>query len=44
MAPEIINRSGHNKTIDWYLVGVLLYEMLVGIPPYYSSKREKLYS
>eukprot|EP01017_Pseudomicrothorax_dubius_P024401 TRINITY_DN2592_c0_g1_i3.p1 TRINITY_DN2592_c0_g1~~TRINITY_DN2592_c0_g1_i3.p1 ORF type:complete len:323 (-),score=93.82 TRINITY_DN2592_c0_g1_i3:45-932(-) len=43
LAPEMLKRSGHNRTVDWYLVGVLLYEMLVGIPPYFSSKREELF-
>lgn len=43
LAPEIINRSGHNKSIDWYLVGVMLYEMLFGIPPYYNENRDKLF-
>ncbi len=39
LAPEIINRTGHGKSLDWYLVGVLLYEMLVGQPPYFSENR-----
>jgi len=40
LAPEMLKRSGHGKSIDWYLLGVLLYEMLVGIPPYYSNNKE----
>jgi serine/threonine protein kinase len=36
MAPEMIKQTGHNKTIDYYCLGVLLYEMIAGIPPYYS--------
>lgn len=43
MAPEILNRKGHTKTVDWYLVGVLLYEMIVGIPPYYDDDEDKLF-
>ena len=39
LAPEIVNRAGHGKSLDWYLVGVLLYEMLVGQSPYFSNKR-----
>ena len=39
MAPEILRRTGHGKSVDWYLLGVLLYEMLVGIPPYYSNSK-----
>lgn len=30
LAPEMLKRSGHGKSVDWYLLGVLLYEMLVG--------------
>jgi len=39
LAPEVLNRSGHGKSVDWYLLGVLLYEMLVGIPPYFNKNR-----
>lgn len=34
LAPEMIRKSGHSKNMDWYLLGVLLYEMLEGIPPF----------
>ncbi|CAG9316372.1 unnamed protein product [Blepharisma stoltei] len=44
LAPEMIRRQGHGKSVDWYLLGVLLYEMLVGIPPYFSANREELIS
>jgi len=40
LAPEMLKRQGHGKSVDWYLLGVLLYEMLVGIPPYYSNNKE----
>jgi serine/threonine protein kinase len=43
LAPEMLKRKGHGQAIDWYLLGVLLYEMLVGIPPYYSNNKEQLY-
>ena len=43
LAPEMLRRSGHSKSVDWYLFGVLLYEMLVGSPPFYSSSREQLF-
>lgn len=42
LAPEMIRRRGHGKAVDWYLLGVVLYEMLVGIPPYFSPNREEL--
>ncbi len=43
LAPEMVKKKGHGKAIDWYLIGVLLYEMLVGIPPYYDDSKEKLF-
>lgn len=43
LAPEMLKRQGHTKSIDWYLLGVLLYEMIVGVPPYFSTDRQKLF-
>jgi serine/threonine protein kinase len=39
LSPEILNKTGHGKAVDWYLLGVMIYEMLVGIPPFYSKNR-----
>lgn len=39
LAPEVLNRQGHGKSVDWYLLGVLIYEMLFGFPPYYTNVR-----
>jgi serine/threonine protein kinase len=39
----MLKRHGHTKSIDWYLCGVLLYEMIVGVPPYFSTDRQKLF-
>ena len=43
LAPEMVKKVGHGKAVDWYLLGVLLYEMLVGIPPYYDNDRQTLF-
>jgi len=43
LAPEMLRRVGHGKSVDWYLLGVLLYEMLVGTPPYFSGNKEELF-
>ncbi|CAD8059600.1 unnamed protein product [Paramecium primaurelia] len=43
LAPEVLMKRGHSRTVDWYLVGVLLYEMIVGMPPYYNQDREMLF-
>jgi serum/glucocorticoid-regulated kinase 2 len=43
MAPEIINGEGHNRAVDWWSFGVLLYEMLVGVPPFYHQNQNTMY-
>ena len=43
LAPEMVQKTGHGKSVDWYLLGVFLYEMLVGIPPYYDNDRDILF-
>jgi serine/threonine protein kinase len=43
LPPEILGKRGHSRTVDWYLVGVMLYELIVGIPPYYNSKKEVIF-
>lgn len=40
LPPEVVNRTGHNKSLDWYLVGQVLYECIVGNPPFLDKKRE----
>ncbi|KAJ7784494.1 kinase-like domain-containing protein [Mycena metata] len=43
LAPEILNGQGYNKTIDWWTLGVLLFEMLAGLPPFYDEVTDKMY-
>lgn len=42
MAPEIIAGRGHGKAVDWWSVGILLYEMLCGMPPFRAKGRQQL--
>ena len=39
LAPEMIRKAGHGKAVDWYLLGVVFYEMLTGMPPYYADEK-----
>ncbi|KAL9645259.1 hypothetical protein ABK040_002459 [Willaertia magna] len=41
MAPEIINQKGHGKGVDWWALGILIYEMLVGYPPFHDEERNE---
>ena len=43
LAPEMIKKQGHGKAVDWYLLGVLLYEMLVGITPFFTNRKEDIF-
>ncbi len=43
MAPEMIMQVGHTFPVDFYCVGALLYELLTGLPPYYSQDANQIY-
>jgi serum/glucocorticoid-regulated kinase 2 len=42
MPPEIINRDGYSYGADFYTLGCLLYELLVGLPPHYSQDTQEI--
>lgn len=37
IAPEVFIQGGYNETVDWWSLGVILFEMLVGYPPFFSE-------
>jgi len=43
LAPELLLGTGYNKTVDWWTLGVLLYEMLTGLPPFYDENTNEMY-
>jgi serum/glucocorticoid-regulated kinase 2 len=45
LAPEILSDSGHGFPVDWWAIGILTYEMIVGCPPFFtqSNNYEKMY-
>lgn len=40
MAPELAERKGHNLTVDWWSLGVLIYELMTGYPPFQGRYTE----
>ena len=43
LAPEIISNIGHGLGADWWTLGILLYEMLVGNPPFAADNQMDIY-
>ena len=43
LAPEILLGNGYGKAVDWWSYGSLLYEMLTGLPPFYSQDVQDMY-
>ena len=43
LAPEVILGKGHNRPADWWSLGILIYEMICGVPPFYSSNVQNMY-
>ena len=37
IAPEVFGQNGYVETVDWWSIGVILFEMLVGYPPFFSD-------
>jgi serine/threonine protein kinase len=42
LAPEILDMQGHNFAVDWWTLGILLYEMATGRPPFMNKSHHKL--
>jgi len=42
VAPEVLNKSGYGKDIDWWSVGVIFFEMLVGYAPFCSEETKEV--
>ena len=43
LSPEMIIGSGHDHTVDWWALGILLYEILVGVPPFFHRNKHRMY-
>ncbi len=43
-SPEMIDNTGHDMTVDWWAVGILAYEMLIGVTPFFNINKQTLLS
>lgn len=43
LSPEVLDRQGHGTAVDWWNLGMVTYEMLTGLPPWYTTDRQKLF-
>jgi len=43
LAPEILQAKGHDKAVDYWSLGALIYEMLTGAPPFYSRDKQQMF-
>ncbi|KAM5583891.1 hypothetical protein ABKV19_003659 [Rosa sericea] len=44
IAPEIITGAGHSSAVDWWALGILIYEMLYGYTPFRGKTRQKTFA
>jgi serine/threonine protein kinase len=44
LAPEIVAGKGHGKGVDWWTLGIFIYEMLASYPPFYDEDPMKTYA
>ncbi|KAI9183929.1 Serine/threonine-protein kinase [Blastocladiella emersonii ATCC 22665] len=43
LACEVLLSNGYTKSVDWWTLGVLLFEMLTGLPPFYDENLNEMY-
>ena len=44
LAPEMISNEGHGKAVDWWALGILIYEMLIGVTPFFNRNKNMLFT
>ena len=41
-APEVLKQCGYDNMVDYWAIGILLYEMIVGVTPFFSRNKHEL--
>ena len=44
ISPELVEKKAYDKNVDWWAVGVLIYEMLIGVTPFFNRNQNVLMS
>ena len=39
----MVTQQGHDFSVDWWALGILIYEMIIGIPPFYNPNKHQMY-
>lgn len=43
LAPEVLRKEPYDRCVDWWCLGAVIYEMLFGLPPFFSRDRSEMY-
>jgi len=43
LAPEVVQKKGHGRAVDWWSLGCIIFEMLTGLPPFYVENKCEVY-
>ncbi|XP_061745081.1 serine/threonine-protein kinase Sgk2, partial [Nerophis ophidion] len=43
LAPEVLRKEAYDRTVDWWCLGAVLYEMIYSLPPFYSRDVGEMY-
>ena len=43
LAPEVILGQGHDQSVDWWALGIFMFEVMAGYPPFYDVNPQDMY-
>jgi serine/threonine protein kinase len=43
LAPEVLRKEPYDRAVDWWCLGAVLFEMICGLPPFYSRDTNEMY-